>query len=418
MRIRQRMVVEAAPVTGFLECVQKTSPTGEWEEWNASRDSTGVSPHAWEEVHDVVTSGAKKRLASGEIINNPFLHKTTSVTPPPLTQFQHLTVSNLTGLGEVGAKWQGSYVAFSYAGNAPYMGLPEGWDVAKQRAIDLAVTQAHANVNESELMALVTIAESEKTVASLVKCSRDLVRLAVELKKLNLKMSKARSKRILKELQEQYMALRYGARPIVADMVGAMKAVTKTRERVRKTFRGEGTASCEEARLDRDVLFFYETIVDVNHVSKYSVSAKAGVLCDAVVSALSPYGMGGIQDIPNALWELIPFSFVLDWAANVGATISSHVPNGNINVRASWVNVIGTWTVKSAVTNARSTQSSLLFNVENSSTVGPCEYGRQEIALERFVSPSIRTFPQFDVKLDMFKLADLSIILRGLSRKM
>jgi hypothetical protein len=63
---------------------------------------------------------------------------------------------------------------------------------------------------------------------------------------------------------------------------------------------------------------------------------------DALMKAL---GLRG-RDIPSLLWELTPWSFVVDWFANVGTWLQAVVPDPSISIRGNWVTVIRTTEVK------------------------------------------------------------------------
>jgi len=422
-RYRSRTIRQSETVNGYLNAYQKPSPTGDWEEWNASRESVGLTPSEVKETWDRSSRGFNRRRAAGEIICSPFISRTTTVIHPPLTTFHHHTTKDLPD-GTVGAKWDGSYVAWSYGGAPEPLGLPPEAMTMKQDVIDKAVTAAHANINESDLLALATIAESEKTVEFLVQSARRLIRLGRRarrvgdlLQELN-RGYQAVPRRVVRAearaLADRYMELRYAARPIVYDMVGVMKAATKPRFINRKTFRGQADDSCDYQDTQTGRLFFYETVADVDRVSRYTVSARAGVLTTVSLSSLQPYGLG-IEALPSTVWELIPFSFIMDWVANVGQTIGSQIPKAGVTQLASWVSVIGTWDSKVATENIRSIASDSLW--DSHSSAGSCQsYGRREVAHERIVSPALRTWPQVDMNLNMYKLIDLAIIARRVFR--
>jgi hypothetical protein len=46
------------------------------------------------------------------------------------------------------------------------------------------------------------------------------------------------------------------------------------------------------------------------------------------------------QDIPVTVWELVPWSFVVDWFVNVGDWIQAVTPNPSVTVKGSWTTTI------------------------------------------------------------------------------
>jgi hypothetical protein len=154
---------------------------------------------------------------------------------------------------------------------------------------------------------------------------------------------------------------------------------------------------------------FYECTEDVNRKIEYEVSARAGVLCDVTIDELTIFG---VDQLAESLWELIPFSFIVDWFANVGDTIAALTPDAGVKQRASWV------TVRENITALNSSGQIRNNATWPTSTVscGAFEWGYKEQVLERFVDPSVSTWPQSKLRLDGFKLLDLGIIARQILR--
>jgi hypothetical protein len=63
---------------------------------------------------------------------------------------------------------------------------------------------------------------------------------------------------------------------------------------------------------------------------------------DALMKSLSLRG----RDIPSLLWELTPYSFVVDWFANVGQWVQAVVPDPSLSFTGNWVTVIERTEVK------------------------------------------------------------------------
>jgi hypothetical protein len=311
-----------------------------------------------------------------------------------------------------GYKWDGTTVPFSYFGGYTPTALLELEDVSalnalKQDVYNLAVTQAHANIDESEILALASMAESGKTVQSMLSIMGRLIRIAKAARKLEVKT-------IMKELSpkeaaNRWMELRYAVRPMVYDVNGILSALQKKREVARRTYRGWASDSLSHTDSVPDQGFFYECTVDVNRKIEYEVSAREGVLCDVTIDELTIFG---VDQLAESLWELIPFSFIVDWFANVGDTIAALTPDAGVKQRASWVTVRENITALNSSGQIRNNSSWPTSTV----TCGAFEWGYKEQVLERFVDPSVSTWPQFKLRLDGFKLLDLGIIARQILR--
>jgi len=75
--------------------------------------------------------------------------------------------------------------------------------------------------------------------------------------------------------------------------------------------------------------------VDKRTEYSHDLSARAGLLIDYKVGA-NTYGLS-LRDIPGSAWELLPWSFVVDFFFNVGSYVEAIVPSGNVSALASWI---------------------------------------------------------------------------------
>jgi hypothetical protein len=87
------------------------------------------------------------------------------------------------------------------------------------------VTQAHANIDTSEMMALVTVAESRKTVDSMRALLWRAYKVARAVRKLDARALKGEFTK--KELADRYMEMRYAVRPMIYEAKGIYEAVQK-----------------------------------------------------------------------------------------------------------------------------------------------------------------------------------------------
>lgn len=121
--------------------------------------------------------------------------------------------------------------------------LPEQPDLGLASLVDQAVNKAWANVSLSETEGLVMLAESEKTIVSLVSIFRRLIKVLKALKRLDVYALKREVS--AKQLANRYMELRYALRPLVYDAAGtvaALQAVAGALEQ-RLTFRAHKESS-------------------------------------------------------------------------------------------------------------------------------------------------------------------------------
>lgn len=364
----------------------------------------------------------RKRSRMGEIINTHFKSTTVTQSARPVgpLEWVYYKKNGLACALHTPGQTHDWYTKVSSPNTAVFSAASGGGFLAvdavlkaelRQRVIDLSVAQAFSNIDESEMLALAAVAESGKTVQSVQAILFRAYKILKNVRHLNVKA--LRQELSPKELADRYMEARYAIRPLMYDVRGMVRAVRKEKATVRRTYRGKAEDSTSASATVLNVDGIYLTKMDFLKTVDYSVTAKAGVLCDVTISELSIYGC---DQFVETLWELAPWSFIADWFANIGDVIAAHTPNAGVRQLASWVTVKETTTQSLQVTDHRSNASASGFvGVSLTSPKGTIH--REELVLERIVNPAISSFPSSKMRLDGYKLIDLAIILRNLFAK-
>jgi len=358
---------------------------------------------------DVETDAWKSKIAKGEVINSPFKRTIYDNVIPGNVSFSNSFRTYCAANTPKEAGWDMSgkvYATFIRNATRCKTLYEEGYVPGglKSEIIDAAVVDAHANVDVSEMMALASLAESGKAVSSMSSILRRVLTIARNVRRLNIR--ELAGELSPKEVADRYMEARYALRPLMYDAVGVMRAIEVPREKTRRTFRGYAEASHSNSDVVQDVGVMTSLSCSMTRTLDYSVSARAGILCDVEVDAMSAFG---VDQLAETLWELVPFSFIVDWFTNIGDIIAAWTPNAGINQLASWVTVKETMRSFNTPGNATCTVAD---TIRSSATIGAYTYGIEILDLERFVEPTTLVLPRFDLNLDTYKLLDLGIILR------
>lgn len=347
---------------------------------------------------DVVTPDYHKRIRNGEIINNPMTTVTTLVEDQ-MTSYSRAFIwkdennnDALHGQKHSGMRNVGSLCK-------PWISLP----AIDDDVIDIAVTKAWANADLSEATGLVMAAEANKTIKTLTDIMAKVVRLAIAFKRL-------RVKEILgelspRELSNSYLQLRYGVRPLLYDARSVQEALQQGLGTDRRTFRG---FSSESADVD-DVYTAYNSAssnIQTVRTAEVRVEARAGVLCK--IDAISGLNTWGFDQPLEAMWELMPYSFILDWFFNFGETIASWTPEGGLKDLASWVVVTTTATQRNIVGTLTNKPAGSYDYADYWNWSGA--YTCTSIKKQRIVDPERSVLPTFRLRLDALKLLDLVLI--------
>jgi hypothetical protein len=285
-----------------------------------------------------------------------------------------------------------------------YIQSIDGFAEHVAQLVDIAVTDAHANASSAEIQALVMLAEAKKTVSSIGDILLRVFRIIKAAKRLDLKYLLRQISK--KELAARYLELRYALRPLVYDAKGVLRMVESTNlyKATRATARGF-------QRYDDEVS---DTILITDQGDPHTVersrkeewNCRAGVLTDVYTTGLS---VSGADQLLESAWELIPFSFIIDWFINIGSTIAAWSPSAGVEKLTSWVVRHKVTTCLNTVTEYHFANQVCEVEIYNFDS---CQKALVTTAIVRDVNPELSKFPAIKVDLSTAKLADLILIIK------
>lgn len=213
-----------------------------------------------------------------------------------------------------------------------------------------AINQAFSNVTAAKLESLVTVAEGKETIGHLKNSAIKLFNLARALRKGKFSQLAPKTwRRYLKAKKkvpstdvadffaDAWLEIRYAWIPIMLDAEAAV-AVLKSEHKLaaRQTFRGFDQSSLTKSK---------EVVFDTSQGTlrgsvdaKCTTRARAGCLCQAKVSNGLSHELG-LLNFGTLVWEMIPFSFVVDWFIDVSGWIDTFNANAHYEILASWLTV-------------------------------------------------------------------------------
>lgn len=374
-----------------------------------SHSSVGVystlRKYTWR-MEDYVTQNYRKLRNQGIIVNNPLYMKSTWLVESPPMLYKRGKLSLIGGYpngyrfeGVVGPA--GSVGPFLSPLNDPTTDVYEK-----------AVTAAFARANAAETLLLATIGEFHETVDLLVSLLRRAGKLLLKIKSaealldLNNRGVGKFAKRGTRKIRAQWLEYRYGLRPLILEIDNTIKAFNSSvGTSKRATFR-----SLE--KYEREISDTHATSpeYDTLRKSRVTITARAGVLADVEFSYLNVWGVDQLLD---SAWELIPFSFIVDWFFNVGKVVASWSPDYGVRVLASWCVVERTTIQFNELANFRNSGGT--FDVEDywdwGGSVANTVFERW-----RVVDPKKPVFPHYSLRINPAKILDLLAIISQLRR--
>jgi hypothetical protein len=134
-------------------------------------------------------------------------------------------------------------------------------------------------------------------------------------------------------MANNWLLYRYGIGPAIRLLNDTLVVGSKIRT-YRRTSRGFETREGQEVTTYPQQVgtFFY---VDQKATLNWSASVRAGILYE-YKNFNNKYGFS-LSAVPEATWNVIPWSFVVDWFANTGTFISALTPRYSSDRRATWI---------------------------------------------------------------------------------
>lgn len=305
---------------------------------------------------------------------------------------------------------------------------------------DLAANRAWANVELSEAMLLASLGELPETLSWL----RSLLTRGVNLTKLLRSKSKllttlpdlakvvmSKDPRTLKKLARgsrssktdlvasfanAWLEYRYAIRPLIFEMKSCLEALKKIITKgTRETARGK------EVVLENNTSIVTHTNSDIRtttvtatyrRVVRTTISCRAGVLFQIEDDLDTLLAIWGIDQPLESAWELVPFSFIIDWFFSVGDTISAWSVNPSLKPLSSWM------TFRHTTDESRTSLSFAMANKGGYVWSTPeVTHGKSGLVCSRTWRKPVAVrsaLPRFDLKLDLAKIIDLGTIGRSL----
>lgn len=302
------------------------------------------------------------------------------------------------------------------------------------------VAKARAEASESDASALVTMAELDKTfdmflggaksasalVHRLNKADKDDVRrlaaLPMKLIRQALKNPIAARKSFLKgckdsffDVASMWLGYRYGIMATYYDVESWVSAFSDRRQKPRSRYvAGKNTSYDSGNTTVTESTGNFGTNYYTKRFTRYSRSS-CGVLVTMLEEADPSYTLG-MRNVLSSAWELVPFSFVLDWFLDAGTRLQA-LESGFVRpVLGSWV------THRSVLTNYQHRYTTprgfVIAGNDRYSAPSMDHYALVNdvtTIVERIANPPLSALPEIQIKLNYKKVIDSVALIRPAS---
>lgn len=193
---------------------------------------------------------------------------------------------------------------------------------AERDANDLVATRRlFAKVTNQKVDLATAFAEGAQTISLLADIIKRLSKLFLELKALKLTQAASDLIPILKDalpltrkkVANDFLAFRYGISPLVSDLTGIAESLAAWA--IHAPFTGCKAKSSKTYKSveNSNYFCFQKTVTTTTDVTvRYKITFRINAEFAKAVDEL------GFTNLANVEWELVPFSFVVDWFLPIG----------------------------------------------------------------------------------------------------
>jgi hypothetical protein len=283
------------------------------------------------------------------------------------------------------------------------------------------VTEAWARASDAPLSMWVIIGEFNETlqtIAWLLSQIRSLLALAHGKVPKKLKSRWNRKRKLgltlswdeLGEASNFWLQIRYGLRPLVYDLLNAIKALDRLGLKARQRFGYQSEVTETSALSSVAPKTIGPVTVDVRTTRTEEFMCRAGILVEPVFETQNLLTLVGTGEIAKGMWDLVPYSFVIDWFTNVGSILSSWLPNAFIRPLASWaVYTVTDTRIREVLEGSESMLSSYSGSpiVQGTISMSP-GYAKEVFTTKiRVPEPPRAVIPSFKLKAGILNAVDL-----------
>jgi len=225
-------------------------------------------------------------------------------------------------LGQGPSMFVGGFDFISHgAVNSGKTSISEMLDIADYQA----TAKVYAKLNDQKVHLAQVVAERAQTVSLISDLTRRVAALVTSPRKFLRKIAGMSGRSEGSSLSNDYLALKFGVEPLLSDIWGAAEALAKITHQqsdtvvIRSVTEQSATRDTTDELLDPPRGRFYttkkyvKTTVKVSYVIEYSIN-------NVYASTLQSLGLINPAEVG---WELVPWSFVVDWFIPIGSFINS-----------------------------------------------------------------------------------------------
>lgn len=300
---------------------------------------------------DQVIPDFKSRSAAGELFFNPFNRvrerfsvlnegfilgkRVTATYPGEVTPWQNVSFSRMLGFtGNMGAL-QGTHDPTKVY--SPHVTSILGRNAS---AGDVAINAALSNIVKTDALLLVTLGELRETLALIGKYSQLITMRLAPFRDFvyNLHKKRYTAGELAEKASNQWLEYRYGIMPLVYEIEGVAKALSRKVESHRLTARG--SKAWEDGMLSTSIFsqgVAYYPVQSFSVSTRITANVSAGFLYVPLIGGTAASLGLHVSHIPESLFELAKLSFVANWFMDLSEFIRALTATVRGDVKGGWL---------------------------------------------------------------------------------
>lgn len=206
--------------------------------------------------------------------------------------------------------------------------------------------QAYGKMNGSAIVSGELLNDLGATISMLRRPFRGAKELLNHMIKYRSKRVGKTAKSAMKASADAWLEYRYGWKPLILDANSIIKEVHKKRElcKVLRLVARAGGSDSLTTSYDWSATALQKCSGSCTLTR--TVRCGVGVLYDlkprTTTNQLNQTLGTRSRDLIPTLWEIVPYSFVVDWFTPIGPWLGAVMPDPDINVRGHWISTVST----------------------------------------------------------------------------
>jgi len=220
------------------------------------------------------------------------------------------------------------------------------------RMFNAALIKAYANIHQDQVVSGEALSDMTRTIGMLSRPFGQARNLLSRMASRSGRLSRRASHNASSAAASAWLEYRYGWKPLVLDTQQIIKNTQSFRERLYKRrlvsrSTVSQTRTTSRAIVDHIPPFLSEWRMSGGVTDAQECKAHAGVLYEVANRTSSQQLASDFsltsRDLVTTAWELVPYSFVVDWFCSIGDWLQAIMPDPAISVKGNWVTCKSTY---------------------------------------------------------------------------